>query len=107
MQFPPSLIAVCSSMLCVAGAAVAQSSGALDREFGLEAGLTATDLRADAQAYDALSMSDGGWVVFGTLRFSGEGRPCLRTALDGEACRLVQQGAPTQCHPLCDARRAP
>jgi uncharacterized delta-60 repeat protein len=74
MQFLLSPIAVCTSIVCAAGAAVAQSSGALDPQFGLEIGLTATQLRGDAQAYDAVAMSDGGWVVFGTLRFSGEGK---------------------------------
>ena len=36
MQFLLRLIAVCTSIVCAAGAAVAQSSGALDPQFGLE-----------------------------------------------------------------------
>jgi uncharacterized delta-60 repeat protein len=73
MKFPIALFVTCLA-LCVSAETIAQSSGELDADFGLEAGLTSTPLHGAGHGDDVVAMSDGGWVVSGTMSLSGDGK---------------------------------
>jgi uncharacterized delta-60 repeat protein len=50
------------------GAATAQTPGALDPEFGRETGLTSVATAEFSTAHEAVSLSDGSWIMSGYVR---------------------------------------